>query len=198
MIKTATDTRSRIIDAALETLKREGFAGTSSRVVARTGDFNQALIFYHFGSLHGLLLAALDHTSELRMARYRAAVEDVGTLEELVEVASTIYREDLATGHITVVSELIAGSLSHPDLGPQVVARMEPWIAFTEEVIAKAMRDSPIAQMIPARHAARALVAFYLGVNLLTHIDQDEAHVDALFELARALAPVVSPLTHRP
>ena len=195
MIKTATDTRSRIIEAALETLKREGFAGTSARAVARTGDFNQALIFYHFGSLHGLLLAALDHTSEQRMARYRAAVEGAKTLEELVEVASTVYREDLATGHITVVSELIAGSLAHPDLGPQVVARMEPWIAFTEDVIATATRDSPVAAMIPARHAARALVAFYLGVNLLTHIDRDEAHVDALFELARALAPVVSPLT---
>ena len=195
MIKTAADTRSRIIDAALETLKREGFAGTSSRVVARTGDFNQALIFYHFGSLHGLLLAALDHTSEQRMARYRAAVEGATTLEELVEVASNVYREDLATGHITVVSELIAGSLAHPELGPQVVARMDPWIAFTEEVIANAMRDSPIAAMIPARHAARALVAFYLGVNLLTHIDRDEGHVDALFELARALAPVVSPMT---
>ena len=195
MIKTATDTRSRIIEAALETLKREGFAGTSARAVARTGDFNQALIFYHFGSLHGLLLAALDHTSEQRMARYRAAVEGAKTLEELVDVASTVYREDLATGHITVVSELIAGSLAHPDLGPQVVARMEPWIAFTEDVIATATRDSPLATMIPARHAARALVAFYLGVNLLTHIDRDDAHVDALFELARALAPVVSPLT---
>ena len=128
------------------------------------------------------------------MARYEAAVAGAETLEEMVEVAVSIYREDLATGHITVVSELIAGSLSHPDLGPEIVARMEPWIDFTESVIGKVLAGSPFEAMIPARHAARALVSFYLGVNLLTHIDRDAAQVDGLFEMARTLAPLLSPM----
>src|SRR5947208_16019504 len=51
-------TRKRIVMAAVETLKQEGFAGTSARAVARTGGFNQALVFYHFGSMTELLLAA--------------------------------------------------------------------------------------------------------------------------------------------
>lgn len=61
---TGEATRQRIVDATLETLRNEGFAGATSRAIARAGDFNQALIFYHFGTLDGLLLAALDKTSE--------------------------------------------------------------------------------------------------------------------------------------
>jgi hypothetical protein len=39
-------------EAALETLKPTGFAGASARERARTGGFNQALLLYHFGSVH--------------------------------------------------------------------------------------------------------------------------------------------------
>jgi len=55
--------------AALETVKAAGFAGATTRAIARTGGFNQALIYYHFGSLDTLLLAALDHTSGERLER---------------------------------------------------------------------------------------------------------------------------------
>ena len=55
MIKPTAQT---IVKAALETLREEGFAGASSRAIARRGGFNQALIFYHFGSLANLLLEA--------------------------------------------------------------------------------------------------------------------------------------------
>ena len=46
---------ARIVEAAIETLKTEGFAGASARAIARTGGFNQALVFYHFGSVNELL-----------------------------------------------------------------------------------------------------------------------------------------------
>ena len=52
-------TKEQIVGAAIETLRTEGFGGTSARAIARIGDFNQALIFYHFGSVNGLLLEAL-------------------------------------------------------------------------------------------------------------------------------------------
>src|SRR5947209_5688001 len=109
-------TRQRIVDAALETLRNEGFAGATSRAIARAGDFNQALIFYHFGTLDGLLLAALDKTSDERLQRYREAVGQAGSAEELAEVAAHIYKEDRDRGHMTVVSQMIAGSVARPEL----------------------------------------------------------------------------------
>src|SRR5213080_1053257 len=109
-------TRDRIVDAALETLKTEGFAGATSRAIARTGGFNQALIFYHFRSLDGLLLAALDKTSAERLDRYRAAVDRAEDAQHLAEVAATVYAEDRDRGHMTVVSQMVAGSVARPEL----------------------------------------------------------------------------------
>src|SRR6266481_1905830 len=53
---TASATRDRLVEAALATLRTHGFPGTTARAIARAGKLNQALIFYHFGSLDRLLL----------------------------------------------------------------------------------------------------------------------------------------------
>jgi AcrR family transcriptional regulator len=194
--KPASDTKLRIITATLETLKESGFAGTSARTIARRGGFNQALIFYHFGSLNALLLEALDETSRQRMEVYTDLLERAGSVEELVRAAVYIYRQDLDSGHITVLSEVIAGSLSNPDLGPQVVARMEPWIGFAQQAIEKVTRDSPLASLLPSREMAFALVAFYLGIEMLNHLDGNRERAESLFQAAANFSPLLASLLH--
>jgi AcrR family transcriptional regulator len=173
-------TRQRIVDAALETLKKEGFAGATSRAIAREGGFNQALIFYHFGSLDGLLLAALDHTSAERLERYRKAVDEADSAEELADVAASVYAEDRDRGHMTVVSQMVAGSVARPELAHEVVARMEPWIELCEDALRRALATTPAAEVVPLRDLAYAVVTFYLGLNLLTHLDQDRERTEAV------------------
>jgi AcrR family transcriptional regulator len=190
---TAQRTRRRIAEAALEALRTEGFAGSTSRVIARIGGFNQALIFYHYGSVENALLAALDLTSEQRMARYREALDGARTLEELIEVARTIYREDSESGHVAVVSQVVAGSLARPELAREVLERMEPWVEFCEEAIRKVVADSPLSEVLPIRELAYGLVSYYLGANLLTHLG-GAARTEALFERLEELAPAMPPI----
>ena len=187
----AADTRRQIVEAALETLKLEGFAGATSRAIARRGGFNQALIFYHFGSLDSLLLAALDRTSAERLARYEQAVREAATAEELLAVLAEVYAEDRDRGHMTVVAQMIAGSVARPELAPAMVARMEPWIDLCEEALRKGLGELDLDQLVPVRDVAYAFVTFYLGVNLLTHLDADRSRTDAVFAQLQALAPLV-------
>src|ERR1700723_1680415 len=88
-------TKLQIVEAALRTLKAKGFAGASARVIAQEGGFNQALIFYHFGSVRNLLLAVLDLISERRMDEYGPAFERARRPRELATLARTIYDDDL-------------------------------------------------------------------------------------------------------
>src|SRR2546428_13587782 len=81
-------TKERIVVAALETLKEEGLAGTSARAIARRGNFNQALIFYHFGTLNHLPLPALNRTNPERMAPYREAGRRPGTIQDPLPIAN--------------------------------------------------------------------------------------------------------------
>jgi AcrR family transcriptional regulator len=187
-----------MVDAAIESLRDVGYAGTSIREIARRGGFNSALISYYFGGLHGLLLAALDHSSEVRMQRYARAVDEAADLTELVAVARRIYREDVEGGHITVFTEMVAASLAHPELGPELVARSRPWEEFVESAIKKAAGDNPLLQLVPTRDLAYGIICFYLGVNLMTQLDEDNARIESLFEVANRLAPLVAPLFGRP
>ena len=186
-----SDRRTQIIDAAIESLKEAGYAGTSIREIARRGGFNSALISYYFSGLHGLLLAALDRSSEQRMTQYEAALAEASTFEEVVALARTIYRQDVQGGHITVFTEMVGASLAHPELGPELVARVEPWVEFVERALEKAAGENPLLQLVPRRDVAYAVVCFYLGVNVMTHL-HDDVRVEELFDLATTLAPMAA------
>ena len=186
MIKPTAQTRDRLVEAALEALKTVGFAGATSRAIARIGGFNQALIFYHYGSLDALLLAALDRTSEQRLARYREALAQIESLEELAELSARIYREDRETGHLTVVSQMVAGSLARPELAPEIAKRMEPWLEFAEEALGKVTKGTVLETALPLPDLAYAAVTYYLGVNLLANLDPERSRAE--FERAVDLA----------
>jgi hypothetical protein len=109
-------------------------------------------------------------------------------------VGTELYREDLASGHITVLSEMIAGSLDRPDLGPQIVRRLEPWIELTEEAVTNVLGPTGLTNFVPPRTLAYAIVALYLGVDLLSHLEQDETRAEALFDSVQKLSGLFGPL----
>ncbi len=153
----------------------------------------QGLIFYHFGSVANLLLAALDAVSAARLADYGASVERAGTPGELVEAASTIFREDLDAGYVTVLVEMIAGASSTPGLGAEVAARIGPWTDFAQQAIEQALAGSPLGSLLPARDVAHAVVALYLGLEMLSHLDGDREPALALFGHAAQIANLLAP-----
>src|SRR3954465_10193576 len=94
-------TRNQILRAAFDTLEDKGFAAATSRAVAERGGFNQALVFYYFGSMDALLLAAPDWTNERRLSAYRAALADAKTLDEVFATAARLFEEDRESGQGT-------------------------------------------------------------------------------------------------
>jgi AcrR family transcriptional regulator len=180
-------TRRLLVDAAVETLKAEGYAGASARAIAERAGSNQGLIFYHFGSVAGLLLAALDAVSATRLEQYGQSVADVGTPGELVDAATAIFRNDLDAGYITVLVEMIAGASSTPGLGAEVAARLGPWKEFARTAIENSLGGSPLGTVLPTEDVAYAVVALYLGLEMLSHLERDREPALALFAHAKQL-----------
>jgi AcrR family transcriptional regulator len=190
-------TRRRLIEAAGRTLRTEGYARTTTRAIAREAGVNPALVFYHFGGVDPLLLAALDESSRERMERHRATVAGARTLEDLAAAAAEIYRTDLEGGHIALFSELVGASIAKPELRSQIVERAQPWIAFIEETLQRVIGGTPLGKLLPPRDLAYAAITFYLGINLFTVLDEDRTRTEALFTLAGRLAPRAKLLTLR-
>jgi AcrR family transcriptional regulator len=191
----SADTRRVLVEAAVETLKEVGYAGASARAIAERAGSNQGLVFYHFGSVANLLLAALDAVSADRLEKYHAAVEVVGSPGELVEVASAIFAQDLDAGYVTVLVEMIAGASSTPGLGAEVATRIGPWFAFAEHAIDTTLGGSPLASIVPIGDVAYGVVALYLGLEMLSHLDGDRTRAMALFAYAQQMAGLFEGLT---
>jgi AcrR family transcriptional regulator len=184
----SADTRAALVEGAIEALKTVGFAGASAREIARLAGCNQTLVFYHFGSVTDLLLAALDAISERRMAAYQGILEHAASMSDLVESARSIFTEDLDSGHVTVLVEMIAGAKSVPGLGEQVAARVAPWRAFAETAVRRGLASSPLARLLPAEDVAHAVVAGFLGLEQLANLDGNRGAALSLFDRAATLA----------
>lgn len=163
-------TRRKLVDAAIEVLSTKGYLGATTRAIAAKADCNQALVGYHFRSVDNLLVAALDEVSRRRMERYRPAVERAASVEDLLVVATEILQEDLAAGHLAVLTELLSASTSRPELARQVAERLEPWMAFTRELLQRFLPQGLLESLVPAEDLAYGVVALYLGMELLTHL----------------------------
>lgn len=196
--KSGTDrseaTRQALIEAAIATLKDHGFSGASARVIAERAGVAQGLVFYHFGSVVNLLLAALDEISAERLEIYGAAIEEVTTPAQLVDAAERIFRTDLDSGYITVLVEMIAGASSTPGLGPEVARRIEPWREFARSALVTSLDDSPLSGLVPAEGLAHAVVALYLGLEMLSHLDGNPDPALELFAYAKQFAGLLGAL----
>lgn len=194
----AQDTTDALVRGAIDALKERGFAGASAREIARRAGCNQGLVFYHFGSVTNLLLAALDEVSATRHAHYQAAVDRAEGLGELVDAAEEVFEEDLDAGHIAVLAEMIAGASATPGLAPQVAARIAPWRQFAADALGGVLAGTPLSTVIEPDVAAHAVVALYLGLEMLAHLDGDRTAALALFARARQLAVLVQALSGSP
>jgi AcrR family transcriptional regulator len=182
------------MEAALDTLREEGFAGTTARSIAARGSFNQALIFYHFGSVSNLLLEAFRRTSEAQVARYREAAATVTSLSDLVEIARRLHAEDLESGAVTAVTQLMAAAASDPDLGRAILDRFEEWMRLVQDALSRSVEGHPLGGIVPPREAAYAISAMFLGIELMTRLAPERSEAPALFDMMATFAKLIEQL----
>jgi AcrR family transcriptional regulator len=189
------ETRRVLVAAAIATLKKEGFVGASARAIAEEAGATQGLIFYHFGSVANLLLAALDSVSADRLVAYEALVANTNSPQDLIDAATEMFRIDLDAGYMSVLAEMIAGASSTSELGPEVAARIGPWRDFAQSAIENSLGDTPFASFLPAADLAYAVVALFLGLEMLSHLDGNREPALNLFALAKQLSGLMEALS---
>jgi AcrR family transcriptional regulator len=196
--RSPADTRNRLIDSAIETLRSHGITGTSARTIAAAADVNQALIFYHFGGMDALLAEACRRTTERRVARYRDRFATVGSLRELLVVGREIHTAERAEGNVAVLAQLLAAGQTDPALGRVTAEALNLWVNEIEAVMSRLLRDSPLSAMIDPSGLSRAVSAAFIGLELYEGVDPAggstalEAldQLGALVELVEELGPL--------
>ncbi|MFG3252928.1 TetR/AcrR family transcriptional regulator [Streptomyces sp. NPDC048172] len=172
---TSEETRTKLLEGALRTLTEQGIAKTSARAVAATAGVNQALVFYHFGSVDELLAAACRHGAAQRLAEYRERLAEVRSLAELLTLARALHTAERAGGNVAVLGQLMAGAQTHPRLAPATAAGLALWTDEIETVLRRLLAGTPLAEFTDPRGLACAVSAAFIGLELYEGVDGEGA-----------------------
>lgn len=177
-------TRQRLIDAAIATIRDHGIAGASARTIAATAGVNQALVFYHFGSVNDLITTACQVATEARVAVFRERLDEVTTLRELLTLGRELHAEERSLGNVTVLAQMLAAAQRDPQLAGATSSALNLWIGPIETSLHRLLAKSPVVDLIDVPGLARAVTAGFIGLELFDGVDPAGA-ADALTALER-------------
>jgi AcrR family transcriptional regulator len=164
MAQPGRDTARNILEAARTCLLRDGFAALSTRRVAETAGVPLSQIHYHFGGKQGMVLALLDAENRRLIERQRDMYGAGVPLWKRYEQACDLLDEDLTSGYVRVLQEMIAVGWSDPSVARQVLASIEGWLEVLAEVAREAeSRFGPIGPFSATDIAGLIGLAFLGG-----------------------------------
>jgi len=174
-VDVAIDTRRRIIDAARVRLLADGYAGLSTRKVAEEAGVPLSQLHYHFGSKGGLIIALFEMENEQRLARQTRMYAEDRPLWQRYEQACDFLEDDLESGYVRVLQELVVAGWSNPELGAAVRELLGGWTALLVEVAREAERRHGLLGPFTADEVATLVVSAFIGSEalLLLGFDRD-------------------------
>ena len=162
------DTGTLILDAARNRLLADGYAGLSTRKVAEEAGVPVSQLHYHFGSKQGLILALFEEENQRRLARQRSMYAEDAPLWQRYERACDFLEDDLDSGYVRVLQELIAAGWSNAELGAAVRDLLGGWVALLAEVGREAERRlGRLGPFTPEELATLVASAFFGSEELL-------------------------------
>jgi AcrR family transcriptional regulator len=155
----SSDTRARILEAALEVASERGFHRASVARIAERAGVAVGNLHYHFGSRDELLRELMESLMEELHAEVQAALPEDGSVLEREEAALRTYLAYVHRhpGWVRLSEEV---RIHHPDLYQQGVAL---WLALFREGIEQAVARGELREMSGDEIAATA--HFLLGTR---------------------------------
>jgi AcrR family transcriptional regulator len=154
----STGARERILEAAIEVLKSDGYAGlTIAKVATRAGE-SKPLVAYHFGSKQGLVGAAGRSIAEMITGEVLDAIDGATTVEAVIRGVDAgverVLDDDERVARIYF--DLAAVSVVEPEVRRTIAQVNEQW----REVLVRLLTEASDG-LTPAR--ARVLTVMVIA-----------------------------------
>ncbi len=150
-----SETAMSIIDAARARLMIDGYAGLSTRKVAQQAGVPLSQVHYHFGSKGAMVLAVLETENRRRLDRQAGMYAQDSPLWRRYEQACDFLEDDLDSGFVRVLQEMIAAGWSNPEIAAAARNVLSGWYTLLTEVATEASeRFGGLGPFSPAEVAA--------------------------------------------
>lgn len=154
-----------------------GYARLSTRKIAESAGVPLSQIHYHFGSKQGLVLEVLEEENRKLLDRQESMYSSDMPLWKQWEQACDYLEDDLDSGYVRVLQELMAAGWSNGEIAVAVKAMLGEWFSVLGEVARKA--ETRIGGLGPFTPAEAAFVAGgpFLGAEAMILIGFTEDEV---------------------
>jgi AcrR family transcriptional regulator len=169
----ATDTRAQILEAAGRRLLADGYAGLSTRKVADEAGVPLSQLHYHFGSKQGLILALLADENRRRLDRQTQMYAEDTSLWQRYERACDYLEDDLESGYVRVLQEMIAAGWSNTEVRDAVRELLGGWFTLLAEVAREAERRYGPLGPFTAEETAALVGSAFIGAEALLLLGLD-------------------------
>jgi AcrR family transcriptional regulator len=151
------------VEAARQRLLADGFARLSTRGVAEAAGVPLSQLHYHFGSKQQLILDLLEQENAGRLARQTRMYARDRPLWKRYEQACDFLEDDLESGYVRVLQEMIAAGWSDPTIGEGVRDLLHGWLDLITDVVREAERRVGPLGPFPADELAALIGQAFLG-----------------------------------
>ena len=158
------ETATKILSAARERLLVSGFSAMSTRAVADAAGVPLSQIHYHFGTKEELILSLLRNENDQLINRQRALFESAESLSHKWKVACDYLDEDIDSGYVRVLQEMIAAGYSSEPIGVAVREILSTWFNELTSVISEAGVD---LGLLNAQGIAAPVSSLFIGAETL-------------------------------
>lgn len=182
-------TRTLILQAARRRLCEAGYAQLNVRDIARDAGVNHALISYYFGGKQQLVLAVLDEANQQLLERQARMYGDTASAGEKWRQACDFYEEDLASGFVRLLMELMAASFSDEALRQEFLPRLLAWHQLIEDAVAEFIETSGMELPVSSRAISAWIRWFWTGMeaSMTLGITEEQGHQREALEAVAVL-----------
>ena len=129
------ETRARLLDATIESLIEDGYAGTTIRHVAERAGVSQGAQSHHFPHRVDLVASAFEHLAEQRIARYAERARSLSKERDVrLRALLDLLWEDFSSPLFTVAAKLWVASADDGELRERLIPVEKRIYGATAEV----------------------------------------------------------------
>jgi AcrR family transcriptional regulator len=151
-----------------QVLRQNGYSGLSTRDVAAAAGAPLSQIHYHFGSKQGMVLALFEYLNAQLLDRQNALFHDPALkLSEQWDQACDYLDEDIASGYVRVLQELIAASFIDTEIAKVVRAGLLGWFELLVGLARKAERELGPLTPFSGEEVATLISTAFIGAESL-------------------------------
>jgi AcrR family transcriptional regulator len=158
------ETRAALMDAAVRLTATSGTKALTARGIAGEAGVNQALVYYHFQGIEGLLKEAYERATLAMIEEFSADLDGVNTFEGLYAVGAKLAERAAEDGSASLLSSVIAAAHTDEQMADMLRASMDHWRAAISATVRRILDARGLAGAVDIDAMTSSLAASTIGM----------------------------------